>query len=138
MGSLMKRYKKQRKKSGKITPNGILPEKHELDTLLVFTELGYDVELVPISLTPHAKNPDVVIGGKTWEMKSPIGHSKSTLEHCFKKAAHQSENIIIDLRRTKINSDAAISQLKNQFRRSKRVKHMKIVSQKGEILDFVE
>lgn len=134
----MKRRKKQSKKSGKITPNGILPEKHELDTLLVFTELGYDVELVPISLTPHAKSPDAVIGGKTWEMKSPIGHSKNTLEHCFKKAARQSENIIIDLRRTKIDDQIAISQLKNQFYHSKRVKHMKIISQKGEILDFVE
>lgn len=134
----MKRRKKQSKKSGKITPNGILPEKHELDTLLVFTELGYDVELVPISLTPHAKSPDAIIGGKTWEMKSPTGHSKSTLEHCFKKAARQSENIIIDLRRTKIDDQNAISQLKNQFYHSKRVKHMKIISQKGEVLDFVE
>lgn len=130
--------KRRKKKGGKIIPNGVSLEKHELDTLLVFTELGCNVELVPVSLTPCTKSPDVIIGGKTWEMKSPIGHSKSTLEHCFKKAARQSENIIIDLRRTKLKQQNAISQLEYQFYHSKRIKCMKIVTKKAKILDFTK
>jgi len=127
---------KHKNKSGKITPNGVSLEKHELATVLVFTELGYDVELIAVSSTPRAKNPDVIFLGKTWEMKSPIGHSKSTLEHCFKKAAKQAENVIIDLRRTKIKDYAACPQLERLFQKSKRVKHMKLITKKGAILDF--
>ncbi len=123
-------------KSGKIIPNGVSPEKHELDMVLVFTQLGYDVEFIPASSTPHSKTPDVIISGKEWEMKSPVGHSKSTLEHSFKKAAKQSENIIIDLRRTKVEEAIAISQLEGLFRKSKRVKRLKMISKKGKILDF--
>ncbi len=36
-------------KKGKITPNGVSLEKHEYDTVLFFTELGCDVELLPRS-----------------------------------------------------------------------------------------
>ncbi len=123
-------------KSGKIIPNGVSLEKHELDTVLVFTQLGIDVEFIAISSTPHTKSPDLLMSGKIWEMKSPIGHSKSTLEHCFKKAAKQSENIIIDLRRLKIRNDLAISQLKYLFSKSRRVKSLKAITKRAEVLDF--
>lgn len=123
-------------KSGKIIPNGVSLEKHELNMVLVFTQLGYDVELIAVSSTPYSKTPDIIISGKAWEMKSPVGRSKSTLEHCFKKAAKQSENVIIDIRRTKIEEAAAISQLENLFQKSKRVKRLKMISKKGKVIDF--
>lgn len=127
---------KTKHKSGKIIPNGVLLEKHELDMVLVFTQLGYNVEFIVASSTPHSKTPDVIIAGKAWEMKSPVGCSKSTLEHCFKKAAKQSENLIIDLRRIKIEEFTAMSQLENLFQKSKRVKKLKIISKKGKVIDF--
>lgn len=132
----MRRKSKCKNKSGKIIPNGVSLEKHELDTVLVFTELGNDVELIRVSFIPHAKSPDVIIFGKTWEMKSPTGHSDSTMEHCFKKAARQSENIIIDLRRTKIQDKVALGQLKYLFERSKRIKRMKVIPKNKKIVDF--
>ena len=92
-------------KIGKIIPNGVSLEKHESDTAVFFTNLGFNVELIPPSNTPKSKSPDFIMNGKAWEMKSPQGKSRVTVEHAFKRAAKQSENIIIDLRRTKIPSN---------------------------------
>lgn len=134
----MRRKTKGKHKSGKIIPNGVSLEKHELDTVLVFTELGYDVELIPVSFAPRAKSPDIIILGKIWEMKSPTGHGDSTLEHNFKKAAKQSENVIIDLRRTKIQDKVALGQLEHLFSKSKRVKRMKVITKNKKVVDFGE
>jgi hypothetical protein len=34
-------------KKGKIIPNGVSLERHESETVVFFTELGYEVELIP-------------------------------------------------------------------------------------------
>ena len=36
-------------KKGKIIPNGVILEKHEYRTVLLFTEMGVDIELIPKS-----------------------------------------------------------------------------------------
>ncbi len=64
-------------------------------------------------------------------MKSPIGKSRRTMEHIFKKAAHQSKNIIIDLRRTKIADEQAIVSLKRVFKTSRSVRNLWIVTKKN-------
>ena len=46
------------------------------------------------------KTADIVMLGVQWEMKSPIGASKSTIGNQFSVAKKQSRNIIIDTRRT--------------------------------------
>ena len=42
---------------GKITPNGVSLEKHENDTVVFFTNLDHNIELIPPSNTPKAKIP---------------------------------------------------------------------------------
>lgn len=69
-------------------------------------------------------------------MKSPTGCDKSTMEHCFKKAARQSENAIIDLRRTKIQDQIALAQLEHLFNNSKRIKRMRVVMKNKKVVDF--
>lgn len=125
-----------KKQEGKIIPHGVSLEKHEMDTILVFTEIGYDVELIRPSCTPNSRRPDFLMGEQTWEAKSPQGNSKSTLEHVFKKAARQSKNIIIDLRRTKISDTTALSQLEKLWSNSKSIQHLKIVTKHQGIVDF--
>ena len=39
-------YIMPRMKKGKIIPNGVILEKHEYKTVLMFTEMGIDVELI--------------------------------------------------------------------------------------------
>ena len=123
-------------KIGKITPNGVSLEKHESDTVVFFTNLGYNIELIPPSNTPKSKTPDFMMDGKAWEMKSPQGKSRVTVEHAFKRAAKQSENIIIDLRRTKIPTDQTKTALEKLFKTSRRVRNLKVITREQQLLDF--
>ncbi len=56
-------------KIGSVIPHGVKPAPHEWETILFFTELGKDVELIMPSNTPYNKNAD---------------YSLNTLEKCFK------------------------------------------------------
>lgn len=123
-------------KKGRIIPNGVSLEKHENETVVYFTNLGHDVELIPPSNTPKAKTPDSMMGGKAWEIKSPQGKSRVTVEHAFKRAAKQSENIIIDLRRTKISTKESIVSVERLFKVSRRVRSLKVITRENKLLDF--
>jgi len=46
------------------------------------------------------KTADIVMFGVLWEIKSPIGASKSTISNQFQVASRQSRNVVIDTRRT--------------------------------------
>ena len=65
--------------NGKITPNGVSLEKHEYATVLLLTEMGYDVELVPRSTREGEHTPDIIIDNVKWEMKSPTGETSITV-----------------------------------------------------------
>ena len=123
-------------KVGKIIPNGVSLEKHENNTIVFFTNLGHSIELIPPSNTPKVKSPDFIMDGKAWEMKSPQGGSRVTVEHAFKRAAKQSENIILDLRRTKIPTNQAETSIKKLFKTSRRVRALKVITREQELIDL--
>ncbi|MCR5025025.1 MAG: hypothetical protein K6A90_11940 [Lachnospiraceae bacterium] len=54
----------------------------------------------------------------------------------MKHAVTQSENIIVDLQRCKLNEEQAIRELEHHFKLSKRIRRMKIITKDKEILDF--
>ncbi|MBR2659137.1 hypothetical protein IKD57_04655, partial [Candidatus Saccharibacteria bacterium] len=68
-------------KKGKIIPNGVILEKHEYKTILLFTEMGSDVELIPKSDKKGVRTPDIIMDGLKWEMKSPKGKGRWLLEN---------------------------------------------------------
>ena len=121
-------------KTGKIIPNGIVLTAHEYATLTVLTNDGQDIELLKPSQTKYVKTGDFLMLGMAWEMKSPIGKSPRTMEHIFRKAAHQAHNLVIDLRRTKIPDAQAISSLEKVFGSSRSVRHLWIITKKSEIV----
>ena len=123
-------------KRGKIIPNGVSLEKHESDTVVIFTELGHTVEYIKPTNIPKIKNPDIMIDGKIWEMKSPDGKSDRTVERIFKKGAKQSVNLILDLRRIRVSEEKAIEDAKKRFEKSKRVKQMIVITKKRKLLEY--
>lgn len=125
-------------KTGKIIPNGVSLQKHEYDTVLVLTELGYDVELIPKSNKLGEKSPDIRIGKVFWEIKSPKGEGKWLVKNIMQKASRQSENVIIDLRRIKIHQNRCLPEFEKQFKCSKRVKRLKIITKARKVIDFVK
>ena len=121
---------------GKIIPNGVVLEKHEYKTILFFTEIGEDVELIPKSNKKGIRTADIVMDGLQWELKSPRGKGRWLLENTLKKANRQSPNIVIDLRRIKIHQDRCLQELEKQFYKSKGVKWLKVITKTKKICDF--
>jgi hypothetical protein len=123
-------------KRGIITPNGVALEKHENDTVVYFTELGYDIELIPPSKSPKSRQPDFIMNGLPWEMKSPMSNGSRTIEHAVRSASKQSENIIIDLRRSKMDDERAMAQIKFHASKRTNIRRLIVIIKKGAHIDI--
>jgi len=119
-----------------IIPFGVFVEQHELDVAKVLNKLGKDVEFILPSRVKFSRTPDIKMDGLLWEIKSPKGSSSRTIENNLRTALKQSKNIIIDLRRIKIDETKAISQIAKQFKYSKLIKEIIIIKQNKEIIDI--
>ena len=123
-------------RKGKITPNGVVLKNHENATVVFLTELGYNIELIPTSNVKGVHTPDIRIRGVEWEIKTPLGEGKYLMANTIQRAVKQSHNVIVDLRHTKRHQIKCIRELKNEFERSGSLKHLKIITKDGNILDF--
>ena len=123
-------------KKGTLTQNGVHLEDHEYETVKTFLENGHDVELIPPSQIKDVHTPDVLIDGVPWEMKSPTGNGKNTIQNIMHKASRQSGNVIIDLRRCERDKERAENEILNALNDSKKIRKVKIVTSDGEILDI--
>jgi len=121
-----------------IIPCGFIPEKHELETANFFAELGREVVFLMPSRAKGVRTPDILVDGQRWEIKSPCGNSKRTIENNFRRALKQSENIIFDLRRIKLDEQLAISKIKRELssQHSGKIRRIIIITKKYKILDF--
>ena len=123
-------------RKGILKQNGVHLKEHEYDTVKLLLEAGFDVELIPASTIKGLRMPDIMLQGVPWEMKSPEGNSKNTIKNTFQNASHQSPNIIVDLRRTKLPEEKTIKDLASRFKLSKRIRRLRIITKEGKILDF--
>ena len=123
---------------GRLTQNGVHLENHEYSTVKFFLEKGADVELIPPIQIKGMNTPDIQIDGLIWEMKSPTGNGKNTMKHNVSSAKRQSQNVIIDLRRCKMEEERAICEIKHHFNLSKRLRRLKIITKSEIILDIMK
>jgi hypothetical protein len=121
-----------------IIPVGVIPEKHELEVASLLAAKGKDIEFLAPVYAKGVFTPDLQIDGRLWEIKSPCGNSKRTIENNFRKALKQSENIIFDLRRIELLEKVAISQIKKIFllHRGNKMRRITIITKDNKILDF--
>ncbi len=121
---------------GILIQNGVHLQKHEYETIQLLLKNGYNIELIPPSQIKDFHTPDIIMNGLPWEIKSPQGDGKKTVQNIIQKAAQQSGNVIIDLRRIKMPEEKAISSFKQQFRLSKSLKRMKLITKTSDIIDI--
>ena len=81
--------------------------------------------------TPKNKNPDFLINGVIWELKSPITNNKKTIKRLIKETNRQSIRIVVDIRRIKLREAIALGILKYEFEHSHRVRELMIISKTG-------
>lgn len=123
---------------GKIIPNGVVLKAHEFATVIFFTEMGFDVELIPKSNIEGLHLPDIIMEGLRWEMKAPTGKGRWVIQNTLQSAQRQSENVIIDLRRIKLPQEKCLSALKREFEHSNKLKRMKVITKKHVLLEFTK
>ena len=123
-------------KIGKIIPNGVVLKTHENATVVLLTELGIEIELIPKSNTRGVHTPDLSFNGIRWEMKSPKGEGKYLMANTIQKAVKQSQNVIVDLRRTKRHQEKCLRELRREFEKSHSLRRLKIITKSKKILDF--
>ena len=113
------------------------PHDFEMSAALLIAEY-FKTDIV--FLRPHSlSSPDLEIKGGIWELKSPIGNSKNTIYNNIKTARKQSTNIIIDLRRCKLNERKALANIRHAYKKRKRRKGTYlIIKRNGKIFDISE
>ena len=111
------------------------PEKHELATAKFFAERGKDIIFIKASNIPEVHTPDILMDGLEWEIKSPQGKAKRTIETNFRHAVDQSLNIIFDLRRINLPEKQCIAQLEKEFI-ARHAKKLLVITKSGELLEY--
>ena len=107
--------------------NNVKLKPAEKSAALFLASKGFRIEVIIPSNTPHNKNPDFLINGKIWELKCPTKNRRETLERCFKKAAKQSENLLLDLRNIKGANKNTLDIIVSRFRYSKSIKQLMVI-----------
>jgi len=80
---------------------------------------------------------DLSIGNKLWELKSPEGGGPNNIHKNLREAAHQSENIIIDLRRSRLEEKRAIGYMYGYLKHPNRIKRLLVILKNGKIASIL-
>lgn len=84
------------------------PSEHEVLTALRLAETGIDVLFRIDSHEEGVKNPDAEMNQQVWEFKAPTGQGKNTVDSQMKRAGKQTERLVLDLRRSKLDDKESI------------------------------
>lgn len=112
------------------------PEKHEFDTAKYFAAMGKNIKFIKPSTIEGSHTPDILMDGFEWEIKSPQGNSKRTIENNFRNAVAQSKYIIFDLRRVKLHDNQCVAKLEKEFRVRHYLKRLLIIKKDGSLVDI--
>lgn len=117
-----------------IIPQNIqpVPERFEVSAAVLLLEyFQADIEFLPVS---SLKTPDIKINSQKWEIKSPVGGGKYTIQRQFQRAAKQSPNVVIDARRIKIHIDRVRREVSYQAGLAKSVKQVLLIEKTSKIV----
>lgn len=112
------------------------PKDHEMSAAVI---LAYHFKADVVFLRPEKKKtPDIEVNGVKWEIKSPKGDSKKTIENNLRLARKQSRNIVIDLGRSKMHATRAAARAKFYMRtEAHNIRCLKIITKAHKILDIL-
>lgn len=125
-------------KIGRVNKNGVKPEPNEEATFNYLTLFGFNIELIRPTSIKKAKNPDVLIFGTIWEVKTPTSSNETTIKNRFREAAKQATKVIFDLRYVKKGTDRVEKQIINMFEGDGKVRRIIIIEKTGKVLDFIK
>jgi hypothetical protein len=111
------------------------PEDHELSAALI---LAAHFKTDVVFLRPASRKiADIDVNGTKWEIKSPRGNSKKTIENNLRAAGRQSRTIVLDLRRAKLHQRKAISRINFFLSRSHKFKRVLVINKAGKVIEIL-
>jgi predicted phage-related endonuclease len=113
------------------------PEQHEINVAMILSRhYQTTVEfIVPID-DYKRKSADIVMHGVDWEIKCPIGTSKSTISGQFQRASKQSKNIIIDSRRTKLKFPEIEKRVLNEVKKRTSINRVILIDKNEKVIEI--
>ena len=120
------------KKMGKIIiPKNTLVQRHELQVAQILVKTGDDVIFLQPNWMP---TPDILFQGVTWEIKSPLGSSRRTIENNLRLALRQSDNVILDLRRIKVPERKCMAEIYNRASKLVILRRLLVIDKSRQII----
>lgn len=121
-------------KSGKvIIQEGALIQPHELKVGELLARTGSDVTFLAVGV---GKSPDIMFRGKKWEIMSPKGSKRRTIENNIRVALKQSSNIILDLSRIKVEEGSCLRYVRDRKDRLGKKYSFMVIRKNKKILEF--
>jgi len=115
----------------------VLPEQHEIDAAWIIAKHYKSVvEFLRPTDGYMVKTPDIQMGGILWEMKSPVGKSKTTIEAIIRKATKQSKHIIIDCRRTALDDEEIEKKIRFEISKRHGIKKVLIITKSKIVVEI--
>ena len=111
------------------------PKDHELSAALILA--GYFKSDVVFLRPQTDKTPDIEVGGSKWEIKSPRGDGKKTIDNNFRTARKQSQNIVMDLRRIKMHQNKAAARINSFLSTQHNFKRVLIVTKSKKVIEIL-
>jgi hypothetical protein len=113
------------------------PEPHEVDVAwLLARYFGCSVQFLKPVDDYRRKTADIVMLGVEWEIKSPIGNSKSTIGNQFQTASKQSKYIIIDTRRTTIDYNKIEKTVLLETKKRSAIRRVILINKFSEVVEM--
>ena len=113
------------------------PKEHEKEAAKILAEYFRSDLLFmrkKANTTPDLKNLST---GQRWEIKSPLGNGKRTIANNLREASHQSENVVLDLSRCKINNQSALSRVRGFLSSGDaHIKRLLVIDKSKKVIDF--
>ncbi len=122
-------------KKGIITKEiGASPNYEENKVGDYFANLGYDILFLAINKDLHHTSPDIEMCAKKWEIKTPKGNGKYTIEHIIQHASKQSKHIIIDLHQCKMSESKALLKVQREASLRNAIKTVLVITKSKDLL----
>lgn len=114
------------------------PKEHEKHAAKILAE-HFKSDIVFIRKGPSS-SPDikVVKTNQTWELKSPLGNGKRTIANNLRNASSQSDFIVLDLSRCKMNNQNALAKIRGFLASGDaHIRKLLVIEKSGKVVDFL-
>ncbi len=112
------------------------PKDHEISAALILANYYFKTDVT--FLRPQTnRTPDIDVDGTKWEIKSPLGNGKKTIDNNFRMARKQSRNIVMDLRRIKMHQAKANARIRSFLSTPHHFKRVIVITKSQRIVEIL-